>query len=97
MRTLLGILSVSLILAPAALNAQADRTPEDKAMAAKPSLSPSTGETPEEIRLRGKAWFTQCMADWDAATHMSKKEWERTCRRVALERTKFLIDQRGKK
>ena len=54
---------------------------------------PGDKDTQEQIRDRGKAWFQQCMQDWDTATHMTKVEWERTCRRVALERTKFLIDQ----
>jgi hypothetical protein len=28
--------------------------------------------------------------DWDAGTHMTKKDWERTCGRLAQERTKFV-------
>jgi hypothetical protein len=52
-----------------------------------------TEETPEQMKERGRAWFRQCMQDWDAATHMTKVEWERTCRRVATERTKFLMEQ----
>jgi hypothetical protein len=57
--------------------------------------APTVGkvETPEQIKERGKAWFRQCMQDWDTATHMTKAEWERTCRRVAVERTKFLMEQ----
>jgi hypothetical protein len=50
-------------------------------------------DTPEQIKDRGRAWFQQCMQDWDSATHMTRVEWERTCRRVALERTKFLMEQ----
>lgn len=75
-----------------------ERVSQDSAIAAQSNVAQRSAEqTPEEIRARGREWFTQCMADWDAATHMSKKEWERTCRRVALERTKFLLGQQGKK
>jgi hypothetical protein len=39
--------------------------------------------------------FKQCVRDWDAATHMTRKEWERTCRRVVDARAKFMLDQMG--
>ena len=35
----------------------------------------------------------ECMKQWDRTTHMTKKEWETTCRRVAKERIKYLRDQ----
>ena len=49
-----------------------------------------------EIRKTSERDFKQCLGDWDAATHMTKKEWERTCRRVVDGRVKFLAEQRGK-
>ena len=33
------------------------------------------------------------MKQWDRSTHMSKREWESTCRRVAAERVKYLREQ----
>jgi hypothetical protein len=33
-----------------------------------------------------------CMKDWDTATHMTKEEWRRTCRRLADERVKFRLE-----
>ncbi len=65
--------------------------PQAQTMTTPPKLGGK--DTPEQIKNRGEAWFQQCMQDWDMATHMTKVEWERTCRRVALERTKFLIEQ----
>ena len=47
----------------------------------------------EEARERGAARLAECLRDWDAATHMTKKEWERTCRRATQERVKFLTEQ----
>ena len=35
----------------------------------------------------------ECMAEWDPRTHMTKKEWERTCRRVTNDRLKYLREQ----
>ena len=37
-------------------------------------------------------YFDTCMKDWDAATHMTKEEWSRTCRRLAEERVKFRLE-----
>jgi predicted DNA-binding protein (MmcQ/YjbR family) len=37
--------------------------------------------------------FDQCMKDWDPSTHMTKRDWERVCRRVATDRTKFRMQQ----
>jgi hypothetical protein len=36
-------------------------------------------------------WFNTCLADWDAQTHMTKVQWTATCRRVSVEREKFLL------
>ena len=59
-----------------------------------PAAIPARPRTPTEAADRRKAWFDQCMQDWDKETHMSKTEWERTCRRMAHERMKFLLEQR---
>ena len=40
--------------------------------------------------------LTQCLRDWDAATHMTRQEWARTCRRVVSDRAQFMRDQVGK-
>jgi hypothetical protein len=37
--------------------------------------------------------FTDCERRWEAATHMTKKQWSQTCRRV-LDRLR-LLDQHG--
>jgi hypothetical protein len=52
--------------------------------------------SPAEIRQTSTTQFKQCLNDWDAATHMTKKEWGRTCRRVVDARVKFLAEQRGR-
>jgi hypothetical protein len=35
---------------------------------------------------RGALYYTQCLLDWDAGTHMTKQEWSSSCRRLARER-----------
>jgi hypothetical protein len=64
-----------------------------------PTVPPSTfpKDPLDEITARGAQWFGQCMADWDSATHMSKQEWQTTCRRVEQERVKFLLEQAKQK
>lgn len=66
--------------ASSALTTSAPKVPADS------SKSPGKTSVQDEIR----AQFTQCMKDWDARTHMTKQDWERTCRRVTQERTKYL-------
>ena len=58
-----------------------------------PPATTSNPNTPEQIRKRGADWLAQCLQDWDAATHMTKKDWQRVCRRVAGERINELIKQ----
>lgn len=55
--------------------------------------SMATPTDPGEIRARGADWLKQCLQDWDAATHMTKSEWNRTCHRVVDDRVKWLFDQ----
>lgn len=33
------------------------------------------------------------MKDWDAATHLTKQEWQHTCKRMVENRAKLLIEQ----
>jgi len=89
MRTLL--ISTSLLLASGTgADAQSGgREPRD------PSKIPILG-APDEILKRGDDYLEQCMKDWDAATHMSKQDWRRTCQRVSQDRVKFLLDQAKK-
>jgi hypothetical protein len=44
------------------------------------------------IEARVAEWLRTCLADWDQATHMTKAEWRTTCRRVAAERGRFLVE-----
>ncbi|MBO0766937.1 MAG: hypothetical protein J2P50_20420 [Hyphomicrobiaceae bacterium] len=37
-------------------------------------------------------YLAQCLKDWDAATHMTRAQWARTCRRVATNRVRFMND-----
>lgn len=57
--------------------------------------SPPATKSPEEvqaIKQRVADWLKTCLADWDQATHMTTIEWRTTCRRVASEREKFLLE-----
>ena len=40
---------------------------------------PGRTQSAEELRTD---WFKQCMQDWESSTHMTKRQWERVCRRV---------------
>ena len=62
-----------------------------------PSSSQSVGTRAlgpgaKDMRAHMQAWYEDCRKGWDIKTHMSKKDYERTCRRMAQERVKFLND-----
>jgi hypothetical protein len=40
-----------------------------------------------------ETYFKDCMKDWDDATHMTRRDWERTCRRVTNDRARFRMQQ----
>jgi hypothetical protein len=93
MRLLLGICALSFAIGHGVANGQSDSQSKSAGPSTKATESaglPNSEETPEQLKARGRAWFGRCMQDWDAGTHMSKKDWERTCRRLALDRTKFV-------
>src|SRR5262245_48402128 len=61
---------------------------------ATPASPARTVASPEELaamKERVSFWLKTCLEDWDTATHMSRKEWEVTCQRVASERGRFLL------
>jgi hypothetical protein len=59
------------------------------------SLPSSAAKSPErtaEIKERVAFWLKTCLEDWDAQTHMTRKEWRTVCNRVAAERGQFLLE-----
>lgn len=50
-------------------------------------------QTYDSTLLDETARVKECMKQWDRSTHMTRKEWEVTCRRVAKERVKYLREQ----
>jgi hypothetical protein len=50
-------------------------------------------ESSKAFRELYDEYYTTCVADWDAATHMTKEDWNETCRRLAEERVKFRLEQ----
>ncbi len=99
MRVLLLACSLSLILAGGAAVAQSGARPESTAsppMPPKARAKPDSAKSPDQIKSihdRGAEYLAQCMQDWEPATHMTKQEWQRTCRRVVEERVKFLLEK----
>jgi hypothetical protein len=69
------------------------------AISATVCVAPSTAQQAAQRQsydaalLDEKARVRECMKQWDRTTHMTKKEWEETCRRVAKERVKYLREQ----
>ncbi len=52
--------------------------------AALAQTNPPPGKAqPGTAKEVGTDAFASCVSQWEKATHMSKREWERACRRVA--------------
>jgi hypothetical protein len=79
MRALLGVCSIFLF-SSCALAQAAETDPRKQVWV----------QTDEELRAE---WYKACAKDWDAETHMTKKEWDRVCLRVTTERIKFRSEQ----
>jgi hypothetical protein len=97
MHWLLLLISIGFVLVAAAV------APPEAAETAKPSTPAEARPAQRESKARTSAaetrkiadeHYRQCLNDWDAATHMTKKEWQRTCRRLADNRTKFRLEMR---
>ena len=93
MRTLPIICALSLLLTWSGVNAQSDAYAKRPPSSSKGVGSRALGQFPEDMRAQMGAWYEDCRKGWDAKTHMSKKDYERTCQRMAHERIKFLHDE----
>jgi hypothetical protein len=71
------VYALSLVVASGVAYAQSDPLPKSAA---------ST-----DAKVHATAMYSQCMQDWDSGTHMTKQQWERTCRRLMQERGKAAL------
>jgi hypothetical protein len=72
MRSLISVAVIAAGIAGAAL-----------AQTGPPAKQPDARAQPDTAREAATDAFTSCLSQWEKATHMSKREWERACRRVA--------------
>jgi hypothetical protein len=80
-----------LVLTPVGAFAQPDQKKQESGALATTPPQRSAEDT-KAIKERVSEWFKTCLEDWDQTTHMTKKEWRTTCRRVAAERGRFLLE-----
>jgi hypothetical protein len=88
-RTLFLVGAAFLVAACGVASAQSNKS---EATPAAPAV-PEAQLSPAEIRERGAQYLADCVNDWDKGTHMSKKDWMRTCRRVVQRRIDFMLQQ----
>jgi len=96
MHWLLLVSSILMVLADGVAAAQSGTgttsSLTEKAQA--PGVRPAPADmSPAQVRDLTAGYIAQCLQDWDAATHMTKQEWGRTCRRVVQNRVKFRLEQ----
>jgi hypothetical protein len=51
--------------------------------AALAQTGPPPANQPDTAKAEAADAFASCVSQWEKSTHMSKREWERACRRVA--------------
>jgi hypothetical protein len=91
MRMLPSAFLLSLLLYCNLANAQSEPSAKQPPAASSKGVGTrALGQYPKDLRGHMQAWYEDCRKGWDVATHMSKKDYERTCRRMAHERIKFL-------
>ena len=89
--------SLSLILTEGTARAQSGPS-QKSATSATTGQIPTPSDATKADRLtpsdkvRIAQYTAQCLNDWDAATHMTKPEWARVCRRVIDNRVKFRLE-----
>jgi hypothetical protein len=87
------VAALSLLFAVTAANAQSDGPAKRQSSSSKGVGTRALGQYPNDMKARMDTWYEDCRKGWDAKTHMSKKEYDRTCRRMAQERVKYLHDE----
>jgi len=96
MRMLILVGSLSLILTDGTADAQSGSPPKSatsSAAAGTPNDQTKPDRTKSSDRERIAEYLAQCLQDWEAATHMTKQEWARVCRRVVDNRAKFRLKE----
>jgi hypothetical protein len=95
-RVLLVVGSLSLILSDGTAGAQSSKS----APLSPPAQTPPTPIDPTKPDRTKKSdqelvaeALAQSLKDWDAATHMTKQEWARVCRRVVDNRAKYYREE----
>jgi hypothetical protein len=87
MRWLFLLISNLFVLTAAAVAPNAAETAK-----VRPAQSESKAQmSAAEMRKIVDEQYKYCLNNWDAATHMSKKEWQRTCRRLKDIRPKLRL------
>src|SRR5262249_48219573 len=71
-------LLVAVVLVGTGAHAQSGpQAPQTEAVAASPPVAASK-EPVKDIHAQTEAWFKDCKQGWDAATHMRRRDYERT-------------------
>ena len=77
---IVGVMFLSLVLGAGAALAQAGAPPP--AAPIPPAKAAAPGDDKPAAKARAKQNIAECMGMWDAATHMTKQQWARTCERI---------------
>jgi hypothetical protein len=99
MRMLFLVGSLSLILTDSTADAQSGSPPKSATSSAAAGTPQTANDQTKPNRTKSSGqeriaeYLAQCLQDWEAATHMTKQEWARVCRRVVDNRAKFRLKE----
>jgi hypothetical protein len=83
MRTSLIVAFCLCALAGTVLAQTAPPSSDAKKGKAKPGEATEKAPTAEADGKGAFNWYADCLKLWEPATHMSRKDWDRACRRAA--------------
>ena len=94
MRSLPTACALLLLLSSGAANAQSNaQSKHPPSSSSKGVGTRAIGQYDEYLHARITTWYEDCRKSWNATSHMSKRDYERTCLQMARERVKFLDDE----
>ncbi len=93
MRSLATACALLLLLSSGAANAQSGAQSKHPPSPSEGVGSRALGQYDEYLHARITTWYEDCRKGWNATSHMSERDYERTCLLMARERVKFLDNE----
>ena len=94
MRTFASVCAVAILLSWSGARAESDvQSKRPHSIPSKGVGTRALGPDEEYLHARVTTWYEDCRKGWNAKSHMSERDYDRACQRMARERIKFLSEE----